>query len=102
MVSKNIVLTAAHCVCFKFASVGAGKCLDTVSRVGGLIPPIIEDEDFTAKDLLEFVEDRKAHDARYAIDNKKIRCKELNELTNQWISCNISIRILESLNLRSG
>ena len=42
LVSKNIVLTAAHCVCFKFASVGAGKCLHTVSRVGGLIPPIIE------------------------------------------------------------
>ena len=39
LVSKNIVLTAAHCVCFKFASVGAGKCLHTVSRVGGLIPP---------------------------------------------------------------
>ena len=40
LVSKNIVLTAAHCVCFIQESENAGKCLYTVSKVQNFTTPI--------------------------------------------------------------
>ena len=33
LISKNIVLTAAHCVCFPFESDMAGKCVHTVTKL---------------------------------------------------------------------
>ena len=33
LISKNIVLTAAHCVCFPFESDMAGKCVQTVTKL---------------------------------------------------------------------
>ena len=40
LVSNNIVLTAAHCVCFIQESQNAGKCLYTVSKVQNFTMPI--------------------------------------------------------------